>query len=154
MASASWKEFEVSDPELAKFGRERLHGRVSYFATIRRNNLPRLHPLTPIIGEGHLYVFMEPTSPKGKDLERGSAYALHSSVADNLGSNGEFQLTGYANRVRNATERQQAISASLYEPKEHYILFELRIVEAFSTIYQDDGPERRRWKLSSPFQSS
>ncbi len=150
MTSVSWKEFQASAPELAQFGRERLHGHVSYFATIRKNNLPRLHPVTPIIGDGHLYLFMEPTSPKGKDLDRGSAYVLHSSVADILGSNGEFQLTGYANRVRDATARQQAVSLAPYEPEARYILFELGIVEALSTVYRDDGPIRTRWKGSAP----
>ena len=150
MISASWKEFEASAPELAQFGRERLHGHVSYLATIRKNNLPRLHPLTPIIGDGHLYLFMEPTSPKGKDLDRGSAYVLHSSVADTAGSNGEFQLTGYADRVRDATARQHAISVASYEPEARYILFELSIVEAFSTVYRNDLPVRTRWKAPSP----
>ena len=54
-----WKEFEMKAPELAEFGKERLHGKVSYLATIRKNNLPRLHPLTPIIGEDHLFVFKD-----------------------------------------------------------------------------------------------
>ena len=150
MISVSWKEFEASAPELAQFGRKRLHGLVSYLATIRKNNLPRLHPITPIIGEGHLYVFMEPTSPKGKDLDRGSAYVLHSSVADNLGSNGEFQLTGFANRVRDATARQQAVSLAPYEPEVQHILFELSIIEALSTVYRGDRPVRARWKASAP----
>jgi hypothetical protein len=150
MTSVGWKEFEASAPELARFGRERLHGRVSYLATIRKNNLPRLHPLTPIIGDGHLYVFMEPTSPKGKDLDRGSAYVLHSSVADNEGSNGEFQLTGYADRVRDATARQQAVALCPYEPEARYILFELRVLEALSTVYRDDRVVRARWKPSAP----
>ncbi len=146
MTSVSWKEFEARAPEVAQFGMERLHGLVSYIATIRKNNLPRLHPLTPIIGKGHLYVFMEPTSPKGKDLERGSAYVLHSSVADNDGSNVEFQLTGYAKRVHDAAARQQAVALAPYEPEARYILFELGIIEALSTVYRDDGPVRTRWK--------
>ena len=149
MSSVGWKEFEANAPELARFGMERLHGQVAYLATIRKNRLPRLHPVTPIIGDGHLYLFMEPTSPKGKDLERGSAYVLHSAVADALGSNGEFQLTGYANRVSNETTRQHAISVATYELEGHYILFELSILEAFSTVYRDDGPVRSRWNASS-----
>jgi hypothetical protein len=149
MISTNWKDFETSAPELARFGRERLHGQVAYLATIRRNNLPRLHPLTPIIGEGHLFVFMEPTSPKGKDLDRGSAYVLHSSVADNDGSNGEFQLTGYADRVCDARAREQAVASAPYEPEARYILFELGIIEAFSTVYRDGAPVRTRWKASA-----
>ncbi len=149
MSSVGWKEFEASAPELARFGMDRLHGHVAYLATIRKNTLPRLHPVTPIIGDGHLYVFMEPTSPKGRDLERGSAYVLHSAVADALGSNGEFQLTGYANRVRSATTRQHAVSVATYELEARYILFELSIIEAFSTVYRDDDPVRTRWNASS-----
>jgi hypothetical protein len=93
---------------------------------------------------------MDPTSPKGKDLDRGSAYVLHSSVADNDGSNGEFQLTGYAKRVRDATARQQAVALAPYEPEARYILFELGIIEAFSTVYRDDCPVHERWKASAP----
>ena len=150
MTSVDWKEFEASAPELAQFGKERLHGHVSYLATVRKNNLPRLHPVTPIIGEGHLYLFMEPTSPKGRDLERGSAYSLHSSVADNFGSNGEFQLTGYAVRVKDATARKQAASLADYALETRYILFELGVTEVLSTIYRDDNSVFTRWKAPAP----
>ncbi len=150
MNSVTWKEFEASAPELAQFGSERLNGLVTYLGTIRKNGLPRLHPVTPIIGEGHLYLFMEPTSPKGKDLERGSAYVLHSTVADNDGSNGEFQLTGYASRVHDAKARKQAAALGALELEARYILFELGIVESRSTVYRDDVPVHRRWKVSVP----
>lgn len=145
MTSVNWKEFEASAPELALFGKQRLHEQVSYLATIRKNSLPRLHPVTSLIGEGHLYLFMDATSPKGKDLERGSAYVLHSSVADNDGSNGEFQLTGYAQRVADAESWSQAASLALEECEAHHILFELGIIEAFSTVYRDDDPVRTTW---------
>ncbi len=154
MTSVSWKEFEAGAPELARFGAERLHGQVSYLATIRKNKLPRLHPVTPIIGGGHLFVFMEPTSPKGRDLERGSAYVLHSGVADNLGSNGEFQLTGYGSRADEATARQQAVSfsadAKLEQPEDRHILFEFGVIEALSTVYRDDESVFTRWKVPAP----
>ncbi len=88
---------------------------------------------------------MDATSPKGKDLERGSAYVLHSSVADNDGSNGEFQLTGYAQRVADAESWSQAASLALEECEAHHILFELGIIEAFSTVYRDDDPVRTTW---------
>ncbi|MCA1555037.1 MAG: pyridoxamine 5'-phosphate oxidase family protein, partial [Chloroflexi bacterium] len=72
-----WANFAAAAPELAAFGAQRLHGSVAYLATIRPDGAPRVHPVTPIIGEGHLFVFMEPTSPKGKDLQRDNRYALH-----------------------------------------------------------------------------
>ena len=44
---------------------------------------PRVHPVTPIVGSGKLFVFMEPTSPKGKDLMRDGRYALHCGIEGN-----------------------------------------------------------------------
>lgn len=75
-----WSQFERSNPDLAAFGGERLSSRVAYLGTIRADDSPRVHPITPIIGNGHLYVYMEPTSPKGRDLQRDPRYALHCSV--------------------------------------------------------------------------
>jgi hypothetical protein len=74
----SWSMLEEKNPELAAFGSARLHGQVAYLATVRKDGSPRVHPLPPIIGQGHLFVFMEPTSPKGHDLRRDGRYALQS----------------------------------------------------------------------------
>jgi hypothetical protein len=142
----SWGELEAAVPELARFGRERLHGEVAYLATVRTDQLPRLHPVTPIIGDGRLYLFMEPTSPKGRDLERGSGYALHSSVRDSEGTNGEFLVVGFGKRCDDPTKRKHAESLASYEIRPRYILFELSVVEATSTTYREDGPTRKRWK--------
>ena len=38
-------------------------------ATVRQDGVPRVHPVTPIIGAGGLYLFMEPTSPRGATSE-------------------------------------------------------------------------------------
>src|SRR5689334_10768053 len=95
----SWKTLEEQEPELAAFGRERLNGKVSYLATIRKDGAPRVHPMTPIIGQGHFFVFMEPTSPKGHDIRRDGRYAIHCAVSDNSGDSGEFFLTGSARLV-------------------------------------------------------
>jgi hypothetical protein len=38
----SWKTLEVQQPELATFGAERLHGKVAYLATIRKDGSPRV----------------------------------------------------------------------------------------------------------------
>ena len=49
----TWKILEEQQPELA-FGAERLNGKVAYLATIRKDGSPRLYPMTPIVGQGHL----------------------------------------------------------------------------------------------------
>src|SRR5512137_867065 len=142
----TWKTLAEQQPELAAFGAERLNGRVAYLATIRKDGSPRLHPMTPIIGQGHLFVFMEPTSPKGQDLQRDGRYAIHGAVSDNSGASGEFSITGHAHLVDNAELRALAVSLASYAPAERYILFEFNIESAASTIYPEDRAVRQLWK--------
>jgi hypothetical protein len=142
----SWQTFEEEDPELAAFGLERLAGRVAYLATVRQDGSPRVHPVTPIIGQGHMFLFMEPTSPKGNDLRRDGRYALHSSVGDPSGSGGEFFISGQARLVETAELRAVAVQSASYSPAERYILFELGVESVLATVYEDGQPVRRRWK--------
>ena len=142
----SWKSLAEQQPELAAFGRERLNGRVAYLATVRKDGSPRLHPMTPIIGQGHLFVFMEPTSPKGHDLQRDGRYAIHCSVSDTSGTSGEFVVTGRAHLVDDPEKRPLAVSLAPYVPAERYILFEFDVESAASAIYPEDRPVRQFWK--------
>ena len=91
----SWLQFEQQAPELAAFGRARFGGGVAYLGTVRGDGGPRVHPVTPIIGE-QLFLFMEPTSPKGQDLRRDGRYTLHCTVEDMGGGGGEFYVRGRA----------------------------------------------------------
>ena len=143
---ASWKVFAEAAPELAAFGKDRFETlKVAFLATTRKDGRPRVHPVTPIIGDD-LWLFMEPTSPKGNDLKRNGHYALHSLVTDSGGSNGEFYLFGTATFTDDPTDREKAVAASPYAPAERYILFKLEISSAFSKEYDDDGRAiRRRW---------
>ena len=142
---ATWGEFAAAAPELAAFGTERFGTRVAFLATVRPDGSPRIHPVTPIIGEGRLFLFMEPTSPKGHDLRRDGRYALHGSVADDAGSGGEFSVRGRAVPVDDATGRAVAVRAASYSPADRYVLFELSVEGAMSTVYQDGHPVRQRW---------
>jgi hypothetical protein len=142
----SWKYLEDQQPALAAFGAERLNGQVAYLATIRKDGSPRVHPMTPIIGQGHLFVFMEPTSPKGHDLQRDERYAIHCSVTDTSGASGEFIVTGRAHLIVDPEQRSLAVKLCSYTPRDHYILFEFDVESAASTIYPDGQPIRRFWK--------
>jgi len=142
----TWRNLEDHQPDLAAFGRERLDGQVAYLATVRDDGSPRVHPVTPIIGEGHLFVFMEPTSPKGHDLRRDGRYALHCSVSDNSGASGEFFAMGRAQLVDSAELRALAVRLASYTPADRYILFECTIENAASTTYAQDQVIRTRWK--------
>lgn len=143
----SWQDFTRAEPELAAFGEKRFKNGPAYLATVRSDGLPRVHPVTPIIAEGHLLLFMEPTSPKGHDLQRGSGYALHCSVSDNNGGEGEFCLTGHAVLADDPAMRELAARYG-YQPKDIYILFELNVESAFSTTYPGGAkPVRKNWKV-------
>ena len=78
-----WDEFTKLEPELARFGVGRLTAAPAYLATIRRTGAPRVHPVTPIFFDDRLFLFMEPTSPKRRDLLDRGLFALHSGVPDN-----------------------------------------------------------------------
>jgi hypothetical protein len=142
----SWKEFADGAPAMADFGEQRFASQVAYLATVKKDGGPRVHPVTPIVGQGRLFLFMEPTSPKGNDLRRDGRYALHCSVADSGGGQGEFLLTGTAELVEDAGVRSIAVKHASYSPAERYVLFELTVDTAFSTEYDEDGtPARKHW---------
>jgi len=145
----SWGEFAAAAPELGAFGSDRLSAGPSYLATVRRGGAPRVHPVTPIIGDGHLFLFMEPTSPKLRDLQEDRSYALHNGVPDMSGTGGEFAVSGQARRVEDAERRMTAVRAASYEPAERYVLLELTVSEARSNGYGDVAlPTPRRWQAN------
>ncbi len=144
---AEWRQFDAEAPELASFGRERFErARLAYLATTRADLSPRVHPVTPEFARDRLYVFMEPTSPKGEDLRRDDRYALHSAVEDFRGTGGEFLVRGRALRVQDAEERTEV--AADWMP-ERWILFELGVDEAIATWYVETGTERQRWRATT-----
>lgn len=143
---ASWSEFAEQDPTFAALGKSRLAGRVSYLATIRPDGGPRVHPVTPIIGE-QLFLFMEPTSPKGQDLQRDGRFTLHCGVEDSNGGEGEFYVRGRAMLVTDSSVRTQAVQAASYTPRERYLLFVLSVEFAFFNRYTEDGPQSQRWEV-------
>jgi hypothetical protein len=147
---ASWREFASVQPEIASFGEKRLQYNVMYLATVRPDGYPRVHPFTPFIGSGRLFAFMEPTSPKAKDLQRNGKYSMHSLVADMNGTNGEFQITGDAFQISDSASREAAIASCPYihisKPQERHLLFEFKIDSCFTNYYANGTPNVKRWK--------
>ena len=141
----TWSEFTKQAPELAAFGEARFQSGVAYLGTLRADGSPRVHPVTPIVGE-QLFLFMEPTSPKGKDLQRDARYTLHCSVANSDGGEGEFYVRGRATLIDDPQMREQAVQASSYPPADRYILFAFTVEFAFMNIYADGKPNPRRWQ--------
>ena len=142
-----WIEFAQQAPTLADFGKARFQSGVAYLGTLRADGSPRVHPVTPIIGE-QLFLFMEPTSPKGKDLQRDPRYTLHCAVENSSGGVGEFYVTGQATLSTDPLLRAQAVQASSYVPQERYILFVLTIDTAFMNQYVDGKANILRWRAT------
>ena len=140
----TWSEFAEQAPELAAFGKARLGTGVAYLGTVRADGSPRVHPVTPIIGE-QLFLFMEPTSPKRLDLLRDGRYVLHCAVEDMNGGGGEFHVSGRAALVEDAAVRAQAVAAASYAPRDRYILFGLSVEAAFMNQYDEAGSHPQRW---------
>ena len=141
----SWLELEAAAPEIAAFGAQRLDGKLAYLATVREDEKPRLHPVTPIIGAGHCFLFVDPSTPKAQDLLSSGWYSLHCAMNDSSGSSGEFILNGRVQAVTNGALRALAESVSNYRPAARTVLFELSIYEAHAIDYRFGRAHRRRW---------
>jgi hypothetical protein len=145
---ARWGAFAAQAPALAAFGIARLTAGPSYLATVRQSGRPRVHPVTPIFTDDGLYLFMESTSPKGRDLRERGGYALHNGVPNNQGTGGEFFVSGDGIGVDAPDARAQVAAAASYDPADQYVLFELFIAEARSNGYGDIAlPDPRRWAI-------
>ena len=144
----TWAEFASQAPELAAFGKTRLQSGVAYLGTVRADGGPRVHPVTPIIGD-ELFLFMEPSSPKGKDLARDDRYTLHCAVEDMGGGGGEFYVRGRARLTEDPLMREKATRASPYAPQDDYILFVLTVEFAFMNQYVEGKANPRRWEASA-----
>ncbi len=146
-----WKDFANAHSALAEFGAKRIAGRVAYLATVCSDGSPRVHPVAPFFGQGHLYVYMDPTSPKCKDLQRDPRYALHCSVENTNGGEGEFYIRGQARVVADTAKRATVFQIARevgFNPKDRYIVFELDIQRAASLVYHGDQILRDAWRAS------
>lgn len=143
-----WGEFAQREPDLARFGADGLTAAPAYLATIRQSGVPRVHPVTPIFTADGLFLFMEPTSPKGRDLREREGFALHNGVPDNAGSGGEFYVTGHGLAVEDVDVWSDVADSASYAPADRYLLFELQLIEARCNGYGDVTlPSTKRWSV-------
>ncbi len=145
---SSWSDFRAASPALADRGRELIFrsgtGEV-LLATVRADELPRLHPIWVSIVDGALYAFIG-SSAKRRDLELDGRFALHSHV-DPVKPD-EFSIRGRANKVDG--ERRDRIARSWpFEPDDSYELFELSVENAVLGEREDADawpPRYTSWK--------
>jgi len=144
----SWGEFAKVEPDLARFGAERLTAAPAYLATTRRSGAPRVHPVTPIFASDGLFLFMEPTSPKRRDLLERGWFALHNGVPDNAGTGGEFWASGIGLAENDPQLWALVADTAGYGPPDRYVLFDFQLSEARCHGYGDVPlPSTRRWSV-------
>ena len=144
----SWRDFAKREPDLARFGAGRLTAAPAYLATVRKSGAPRVHPVTPIFAGDGLFLFMEPTSPKRRDLLERGFFALHSGVPDNAGTGGEFSASGIGLAEDDPQLWALVAEAAGYDPPDRYVLFEFQLSEARCHGYGDVPlPSTRRWSV-------
>jgi hypothetical protein len=146
MQTMSWKTFAESASALAHLAEDKLDRKIAYLATLRKDGSPRLHPVTPFIGNGMLFIFTEPSSPKIQDIQCDGRYALHCAVGggDPLV---EVLVSGAAAEITDPHVRLQAekIAASPVV-FDSYFLFEFQVAHVLVVEYdQERKPVIRRW---------
>ena len=154
----SWKEFSASESDLASAGERLLFQYgvgLAYLATIRHDGGPRLHPVSPVLSEGHLYVFVLPDSPKRADLSRDPRFALQTFPPpdfDFTKEGEEFYVTGCAEPVGQYLARASVVADARQHVSAEEFLFELKITRVMHTIWKtgDTGlqPSRRHWRAA------
>jgi hypothetical protein len=71
---------------------------------------------------------------------------MHCAVEDSSGGGGEFFIAGRARLVEDPACVQSATNAASFTPADRYLLFELDLEHASSTIYNGGTPLRTRWR--------
>ena len=147
---ASWSDFAAAAPDIAAEGRRLILARgdgEALLATVRGDDLPRIHPVNVAIVGGGLYAFIIARSPKRLDLELDGRYALHTH--QNPAAPSEVALRGRARLVTDERERAAVAAGWAFEVDDGYALFEFDIEIALlgARPTADDWPPRySSWK--------
>ena len=147
---ASWTDFAAAAPDIAAEGHRLILARgdgEALLATVRGDDLPRIHPVNVAIVDGRLYAFVIARSPKRLDLEIDGRYAMHTHQ-DPAAPN-EVMLRGRARPVTDVHERAAVAHGWAFGVDETYTLFEFDIEVALlgARPSPDDWPPRySSWK--------
>lgn len=127
----SWQDLELSAPEIARLGIDRINAmRVALLGTVRRDGSPRISPIEPYFARGELIVGAMAWSTKAADLLRDPRFVLHSAVTGPDSGEGELKLYGSA--LEAGPELRGAAAAAWWSAwaADKAIVFALRIGQA------------------------
>ena len=131
MVLGTWGEFADAVPGIASEGQRLINGWGRggvLLATVRGDELPRIHPITVAIVDGRLYAFVIADSPKRLSLEIDGRYAMHTHQDPAAPS--EVALRGRARLVDDSDERSRVAAGWAFEVDDSYALFEFSIESA------------------------
>jgi len=155
----SWDEFALEEPDLARIGKLLLFKSrigLGFLATLRKDGAPRLHPISLVLSNGHLYVLIPKTSPKCADLKRDGRYALQAFPPQHEETE-EFYMAGRAEHIPDPAFRQKLIDDTKIRVEENEALFELLLDRAMHTRLDNWGtPEQKpvHWKWRAQKQTA
>ena len=141
---ATWAQFAEAAPEMAERGSERLGFGIAWLATTGEDGRPYVHPVTPLIAEGRLFVFVALGTPKERNLRRDGRYAMHAVLGE---SDEEFQIGGRAIVSDDADSRSLAHKAAeaIGMTTKNDVLMEFLIERAHWAVWEGlDTPNIRR----------
>jgi hypothetical protein len=155
----TWSDFSKKEPDLAEIGVKLLFSSRPYvgyafLATLRKDGAPRLHPISVVTCNDHLYVIIPTTSPKCIDLLRDGRYALQAFPPVPNDEAEEFFIAGRADRIQDPEIRRMIINQTRVTVEKYEVLFELLIDRVMHTKLVDQGtpherPIHRKWRESS-----
>jgi hypothetical protein len=145
----SWDEFTTAEPDLAGAGKKLLFPTQAqvgqaFLATLRKDGAPRLHPISLVCWENHLYVFIPQSSPKCADLLRDGRYALQAFPPHDNSAGEEFYLSGVAVAYQDPVFCQSLIGEAGIRVEKNELLFELFLERAMYTKLIDRNTASER----------
>src|SRR3989337_477253 len=96
----NWAEFAEAAPELARWGEERMKATgLVLVGTVRKDGLPRISPVEPLIVDGQLYLGVMWRSRKALDLLRDPRCLVPTTVCNRNDPAEDLKLRGRAVHV-------------------------------------------------------
>lgn len=149
----SWGEFAKAAPQMAERGAKRLAVGLAYLATTGRDGRPQLHPVTPLIADGRLFVFVALGTPKERSLRRAGRYAMHAVLGND---DEEFLISGRAVVADDGESRSLAHAAAeaIGMTTKDDVLMEFMIGQAHYAVWEGLGTPQickraQRWNASA-----